>query len=1046
MKQLINSFIKYPSWANVFMLFTLIIGLLGLTQLKRSFFPEPRIKDIYVEVVNPGTSPIEMEESVTIKIENALKGIAGIEEVNSTTSENYTNIHISSEKGYDIDEVLSDVKNAVDQISSFPENAEKPKVYKRKPIGTAIHLNLYGTVSVLELKKAAEIIEDDFLATDFISQINIQGVPEQEIVVNVNEQTLTKYGLTISDISQRIAQENRDISSGSIKTSNEELLIRSEKKSTNPNELQKIVIKSSASGGIVYLGDIAEVYLQLAESAASSTFNGMPSIGINVKKLPEEDIIKITEHVKEYIKAFNEQNTNIQLSVQRDPSIMLNQRIDLLVENGAKGLLLVVIVLGIFLNGRLAFWVAVGIPVSFLGMLFIASLLDVTINQISLFGMIMVIGILVDDGIVIAENIYSHAEKGGPPRLAALNGTMQVLPSVFVSVMTTIIAFSSFFFLDGPVGDILVEMGVVVIACLFYSLLEATALLPAHLRDLKHTTNPNRFRKFINRNVDYVRKRIYGRFVLFTIRYRWQLFTFPLGFSFLMLSLIIGGIIPSSFLPNIDSDDLTVAIEMPAGTRESVTNKYLSRVDSAVWVVNKSYQKELNGKDIILATRLDIKGQGNAGNLLIKLLDGPSRNDIESTEISNKIQEIIGDLPETEKFIISGRSYFGKPVSFILISKDLNELNGAKRELELALKQFPELRDVVDNNELGKREIKLQLKEKAYLLGLTSQFIAQQLRQGFFGLETQRLQIGTNETKVWVRLPESDRAYLSQLDNFLIRTANGGEYPLATIADYTIKREFLNIKHYNGAREITVEASLKDPSTPTQELSAQIKNEILPVILQKYPTVRLQKGGQERVFGKLLGSIQILVPVIIIIIYLLLVLSFRSFLQPSIILLMIPLGLLGSLIGHLLHNIDIVIMSYMGMVALAGVIVNDAVVFLDRYNENLKNGLKVGRAIYEAGISRFRPILLTSITTVAGLYPIIFEKSRQAQFLIPMAITVAWGVLIGTLFILILFPSFIMMLNDVRYVIKWVWTGKKPTREEIEPSYKELVDEENNSF
>lgn len=1040
MKRIIEYFVKYPMLANAFMFFTIAIGLASLFALKRSFFPETRVKDIYIEVVNPGSSPFEMEEGVTTKVEESLKGIAGIDEVTSSTSENYAQVHITTLKGYEVDEVLSDVKNAVDQINSFPENAEKPKVYKRKPLTGAIKLTLYGDVSPFELKKAADYIEDDFLNTGFISQISISGIPEMEISVNVKENDLSALGLTINDIAQKIAIENRDISSGTIKTAKEELIIRSENKTTSTQKLEELIIRSDANGGLLRLRDIAEVKLQLSETAAASFYNGKPSVGIFVNKLPEEDVLQITDYVKEYLATFNEQQENVQIDITTDYSVELKARIDILSKNGIIGLFLVLIVLGIFLNFRLALWTAVGIPISFLGMLFIGNLVGITINQISLFGMILVIGILVDDGIVIAENIYSHVEKGLTPKQAAIKGTQQVLPSVFTSVFTTILAFGAFFFLDGRIGEFLLEMGIVVIASLGYSLLEASTILPAHLRNIKAPKQASKFRAFIDKKVDYARIKLYGSFVKFSIRYRWQMLALPITFIMILVGMRKGGQIRSSMFPFIDSDFITLNLELTPGAREQQTFHILKKVDSVATIVNNEYRDTLDGKDIIQNTRIDINASGNTGSLVLTLLKGVKRKEILTTEISNKIKNKVGRIPEAEKFTNNGRTFFGKPVSITLLSKDIKALDKAKEELEQQLSTIPELTDIIDNNVIGKREIKLELKAKAYALGLSHQEISSQIRNGFFGREAQKLQIGTDEVRIWVRLRPEDRVSLSQLDNMKIITNSGKQFPLNELVKYDFKRELTTIKHYNGAREVTVEASLLNPDTPLDDITSQVNDEIVPSILAKYQSVSKQTGGQAREQKKLFGSIAFILPIVVVSIFLLLAVNFRSFAQPIIVILMIPLGIYGAQLGHFIEGQPVVIMSYLGMVALAGVIINDAVVFMDKYNENIKAGRPVGISIYEAGVSRFRPILLTSITTVVGLYPLIFETSRTAQFLIPMAITVAWGILIGTIFILLIFPSFIMILNDIRYAIHLLYTGKKVPRNQIEPAYKEEID------
>lgn len=893
------------------------------------------------------------------------------------------------------------------------------------------------------MKKFADRIEDDFLASGIMSQVTVNGIPSLEISVEISENTLRQYGLSINEIANIIRLNNRDVSGGSIKTSEEELLIRSRYKANQAENVEKIVLRTNPNGSFITIGDVANVKERFAETPNQTFYNGENSVGVRVMKLPEEDLLEITDYVYNYIENFNEANSQIQLDITFDTSTMLKERLGLLTTNGAMGLFLVVIVLGIFLNFRLSFWVAIGIPISFLGMLAMGNALEITINQMSLFGMILVIGILVDDGIVISENIFDHMQRGKSTFRATVDGTMEVFPAVFTSVMTTIVVFCTFFFLEGMLGEFVIEMGIVVIACLGFSLVEAAFVLPSHLNNPKINSEPNKLRKKFEQGLDKVRYHYYGKYIDFTLKWRWVFCSILLFFIFTMFGLLSGGYIKTAFFPFIDSNDIEAQIVLKPGTNENITEQLLRNINVKVWEANKEISKERKDqKDVILSTEInvganDLASGGHAGNIKIRLLDGEVRN-MESFKIANIIKEKIGSIPEAESFVVGGRRSFGKPVSIRFLSNNVEQLSAIKEDFKATLSEFSALKDITDNDEIGKREIEIRLKEKAYLLGLNNNDITSQIRQNIYGQEAQRLQVGSDEVRVWVRYPKDDRVNINQLEDLTIRTADNNLIPLRELADFSITRGIVKINHYNGFRESLIEAEQTDPNEALGPITEEINEKILPDLLQKYPDVKIAFSGQAKDNEKLFGSIMKVVPIVLLIVFLLIALTFRSFLQTIVVLFLIIPGICGSFLGHSIEGINIVIMSHLGSVALGGVIINDAVVFIDKFNSNIREGMSVYVAAHKAGTSRFRAIILTSITTVAGLYPLIFEQSLQAQFLIPMAVTVAYGVLIGTLIILGFLPALLLTLNDFRYIISWFWTGKKPTREEVEPAYKEI--------
>lgn len=1044
MKQLVSFFVKYPIWSNAVIILVIVLGLGSYFQLNKSFFPETKSRIVRIDVAQPGASPEEMEEGVTTKVEEALKGLQGMEQVTSQSFENTAVITAEAKKDYDVNYFLSEVKNAVDKINGFPEAAEKPVVYIQKNIGQAISIVLNGDKSLFDLKKTAERIEDDFLASGIISQITLRGIPDIEISINLKEAQLLAYKMRFEEIATAIRMNNRDISGGSIKTDSEEILIRSNAKSFDPEVIEDIIVRTNADGSIIRLKDVATVEKRFSETPNQTLYNDKNAVSIQVNKLPEEDVVAIADYVKNYIEKFNEDNADYKLSVLSDQSDFLKQRLNLLVENGTIGLVMVLITLGLFLSLRLSFWVAFAIPFCFLGMFYVGNLADITVNMISLFGMILVIGILVDDGIVVAENIFSHFEKGKSKVQAAIDGCVEVIGPVFASVTTTILAFSIIFFLDGRLGEFITEMAIVAIACLSFSLLEALVILPSHLAYSGglDTKKPGKVRAALNNLLDFIRLKLYGKFLKKCVDY-YPITVASAIFIFLItIGAFSGGIIKSTFFPPIDRDDVNVELVLTPGTRESVTLGILEDIEKKIWEVNEEMKvNQPDSMDLILDIKLDIGSGGDesgshAATLNAKLLDGETRNG-SAFDVTSAIRKKIGVIPEAQKLTVGTRFIFGKPVNVSMRSKNLEELEAAKAHLKHKLEEFPDLRDITDNDVLGKREIHIKLKDRAYLLGLNHGEITNQIRTGFFGSEIQRLQIGTDEVRVWTRYDQTDRSSLDKLENMRIKTVGGNEYPLKDLVDYTIKRGIVTINHYNGSREISVSADLDDPNKPVPDILEKISTEIMPEIQKRYPSIVYEFKGQQEESAKMAASLGKIFPIVLTLIIILIALVFRSFSQSFLILSLIPFGIICAILGHGIEAKPVSILSFYGMIALSGVIINDAVVLLDRFNSLIRNGAKVKEAAYDAGVMRFRAVLLTSVTTVAGLYPLILETSTQAQFLVPMAISVAYGVLFGTVLILTYFPALLLLVNDVRRLFNWIWTGKKPTREEVEPAWQE---------
>ncbi|CAN5216897.1 efflux RND transporter permease subunit [soil metagenome] len=811
MKKIITHFVNFPLLANLIILVLVIGGLMGGNSLKKSMFPETSPTLISVQVTMPGASPEEMEEGVATKVEQAIKGITGIKEVISTSSENTSSINITIFPRYDIDEVLTEVKNSVDRINSFPVNAEKPVVYKQKNIGPAAILTLSGEVDLFTLKKYAQQMELDFLNSGLISQINISGYPELEISVEVPEENLSRYNLTFDEIINAIRLNNRDIAAGSIKSTDEEILIRSRAKNVDPEYIGNITLRANDEGGKTRIRDVANVKMQFADIPFKVNHNGKQAIILNVNKIPEEDLQQISTYLRNYQEEFNAENDHVQIQLVFDFMDMLQGRLDLLTNSGFIGILLILVLLGLFLSLRLSFWVAAGIPISFLGMAIAASFAGITINMMSLFGMILVVGILVDDGIVIAENIYSHFERGKKPVDAAIDGTLEVLPAVFTSVLTTMVAFMPLLFLQGSF-EFLKEMAFVVIACLAFSLVEAFLVLPSHISSESVLTNRkresllNRFRGMMEKGINFLKYKLYGSVLKRIITWKYIAFSFVVLFFMLTIGLIQGGLIKSTFFPPIVFDQIDLGIAFKPGTSETIVEPYLVEFEKKIMEVNEDLKREFNDSSDFITSTLRLVGtipgnnaeRGSHTGGVITLMKNLEGAPVSSFDITSRIKQKIGEVPEADKLTIGGTSRFGKPVSISLLGNDIPQLEGAKLLLKQRLNEMSSLKEINDNNAAGRREVLLKLKPQAYFLGLDHDYITNQIRQGFFGGEAQKLQSGTDEIRVWVRYPKEDRINLSQLEKVKIKTLGGASYPLSELVEYDISRGPTNIYHLDA--------------------------------------------------------------------------------------------------------------------------------------------------------------------------------------------------------------------------------------------------------
>ena len=1064
MRGIISYFIKYHVAVDVFILSFFIFGIYGALSLKSSFFPLTEERNIIITITYPGASPQEVEEGIVLKIEDNLKGLEGVERVTSTSRENSGSINVEIEKGRNVDFMLLEVKNAVDQVPTFPTGMEPLVVSKQRPMRPTISFSISGKqVPLATLKQIGRQIENDIRAMPGISQITITGFPQEEIEIAVNENSLLAYDLTFDEVSRAVANANILVTGGNIKTDAEEYLIRANNRSYYGDELSNLIIRGDASGKTVRLQDVAEIRDRFSESPNASYFDGKLAVNVSISSTNTEDLLSSADKVKTYIEDFNQKYNNISLDIVSDQSVTLNQRTQLLTENAIMGMVLVLIFLSLFLNTRLAFWVAFGLPISFLGMFVFAPYFDVTINVMSLFGLIIVVGILVDDGIVIAENIYQHHERGKNPIQAAIDGTMEVIPPIVSAIITTILAFSVFFFLDGRLGEFFGEVSVIVILTLVVSLIEALLILPAHLAHSKALQPQQKkpksligrafaklreINKIGDRMMVWMRDKLYEPALRFTMTHKLLTFSFFVMAFVLTIGSIGGGIVRTSFFPDIASDRVSIQLTMPNGTHERVTDSIIDLIEEKAILVNQEFTEQYlmgTGKEMFENIIKTVGPGSSQASVAINLLPGEERPDeVISDMISNRIRELVGPVFGVESLIYgSGGRFGGSPVSVSLLGNNISELKAAKVLLKEALDNNSLLKDVADNDPAGIKEIQLELKENAYLLGLDLRTVMNQVRAGFFGAAVQRFQRGQDEIRVWVRYDRTNRSSITDLDEMRIVTPGGERIPLKEIASYQIIRGDVAINHLDGRREIQVSADLKDSKTTTAtDMLAWIRNDVMPDILSRYPTVSVLYEGQNREAAKTANSMQRAGLIVLFLIFITIAFTFRSLSQPIMLILLVPFSLTAVAWGHWIHGFPMSMPSTLGIIALIGIMVNDGLVLISKFNGNLREGMNFDDAIFEAGKSRFRAIFLTSVTTIAGLAPLLLEKSRQAQFLKPMAISIAYGIGFATILTLLMLPLLLTFSNRIKVGTKWLRTGDNVSKEEVERAIKEKYQEE----
>jgi len=1032
----VHYFIKHSVVTNWIMILICLGGVFALLSLQKRINPKFELEEVNIEVPFPGASALEVEEGIVVKIEEALRGMEGIEKIRSTSADNWGSLNVEISEGFDMNKAVQDIKNAVNSINSYPTEAEKPVVTQQTMWNRAIMVSIYGPDDLFTLKKIVEEFRDDLYKTGKMSNIWWWGIPEREFSIEISPDDLIRYKLTVSDIANAVRNSSLNLSSGSVLTDQEEILIRTYEKKYEAIDFETIEVVSSIDGRKILLRDICKVVEQWPENRLYSEYNGKKSVGFNVFYNNNEDVVEIVETVEAKMKEYQEKYAGlVEFKTFIKETTELEERIDLMTQNGMIGLILVLLLLGLFLNIRLAFWVAIGIPISLLGMFFVLWVLGITINEMSLFGIILVIGILVDDGIIIGESIYSHWEKyGKKPLRAAIDGTLEVIKPVTISIITTMVAFVPYFFFYGMLGKHVWQIAAVVIISLAFSLVEAMIILPAHIAHSRallaeeRNTVLTRARKRLNRFLAWTVNDLYRKLLEFGLRNRLAVSAALVAIVLVIFGLFMGSHVRAQFFPDIEPPYARIQIEMPAGTSAEVANKIRYRLIDKAHDFAEEWEMKGNLYPI---TNFTSWMQGGTLNIFIVLPSSADR-DYSISEFSQALGDYIGTVPEAEGVTVGGWQFGGRPISVRFTSTDYNQLFKAKELLKDELKKIDGVKDIQDDTPLGNNEFIVELKPKGKALGFTVRDLTTQLRQGFYGQEVMRLQRGRDELKVWVRFTKDDRISISQIENLKVRTPTGEYVPFKEVASFRIERGLRRIRHEDGERSVTVFADLDYSKNDQAVVLNELNANVIPNVLSQVEGVTQKLGGQAEYVDKMVKSIYFSMAIALFVMFTILMFLLKSYMQTLLVMGLIPLGVIGAVLGHFVMGIPVSILSFLGIVALAGIIVNDSVVLIHKYNNLLQAGLDVPQALVEAGIARFRPIVLTTVTTVAGLAPIILLRSEQGQFLVPMAVSVAGGILFGSFITLLLLPASLYVISDLRIILK-----RNKSRRELEPAYQQ---------
>jgi multidrug efflux pump subunit AcrB len=1059
MDNFLASIIRHRVLANVTLLVLFAVGFAASMFMIREFFPEMSVDVVMVSVVFPGADPEEVEEGISRKVEEAIDSIQGIKKYTTFSAESISRTVIEAKAGTSMDSLKDRVKNAVDSIRNLPEEAENPVIAEQLFEQEVIRVAFWGDLDERTLKEWGERLREEILELPGISRVDLQGTREYEVGIEVSEERMREYGLSFAQVSDAIRRSSLNLAGGTIRTSGEEIRIRTLGRKYTGKDFASIVLLPGADGTIITLDRVAEIRDAFVEDPVRANFNGEPSSLLVVKKVSDEDAIAISKTVKAFVADRDRtMPEGANLTAWGDFSLLIQDRINLLTRNGLIGLSLVFFLLWLFLDMRLSFWVGMGIPISFAGAMGIMWLMGASINMISLFALILVLGIIVDDAIVVGEAIYVHRRNGDAPLDAAVNGVKEVGLPVLAAVTTSIVAFIPLAFIPGFMGKFMIIMPIVVISALLVSLVECLFLLPAHLNHLpdsyvkghesrKKAGRLRRLRWAVSNSLEYFVDRVYGPFLSSVLQWRYVALAVSIFVILFTVGLFGGGFITFVVFPTVDGDEVSASIEFPAGTPFAATEELVTEMRDAFdrvaeRVTTKSGDPLIKNIFTVAGTTGGRAAPGqpsssgsHLGYVLVELLNTEDRN-LHFEDLNVMWKEELGPVSGSVALTFAGVETGppGAPIDVGLRGRNHEDLVAVTNLLKNKLREYAGIYQVDDDYRLGKNELQLSLKPEARTLGLTVQDLAGQMYSGYFGQEAVRLQRNRDDIRVRVRYTEDERSRFAGLEGVRIRTPLGDEVPLFSVANLFYTKGPSTMVRADGQREISVKAQVDTKRANAGQILGDLTENFFPEIAAQYPEVSYTFQGAQTESRDAFSGLVIGFPIALIGIFVIVTTIFRSYVQPFIILITVPFGIIGALFGHMLLGYQVTIMSVFGMVALSGVVVNDAIVLIERINVYIANGLPFFEAIRRGGERRFRAIFLTTASTCGGLTPLISERSMQAQFLIPMAISLASGVAFATLLTLVFIPCLLAILNDLRRIAFWVGKQTWPTPEEVEPA------------
>ncbi len=1018
--------------ANILMMLLTIGGIISVSNMRTETFPSVDPRLVYVSVSYPGATPYEIADSITSRVEEALIGIDGVKRVYATASEGHGSISVELKDFADGDTVYNDVETAVNSLSDFPpENAERPTIKKIKVTQAVLKVALFGDVTDDVLKYWTETLEDEIQMLPEVSLTSTSGILDYQISVEASESQLRHYGLSLQDIGDAIAAFSVDIPAGTIESYQGDISLRIQEKRYNAQEFEHIALRTLEDGSTLYLGDVAQVIDGFEDQNLISEFNGKRASFITINRSEKEDTLIVAQAAKDFLGSVDLPH-GLDLAIQQDRTFVLKERINLMLRNGILGFVLVFLVLLLFLDLKLAFWTSIAIPVSFLGGLMIISLMGFSINMVSLFALIVVLGIVVDDAIVMGESIFDAQEKYSDNPHAVMHGVKRVIAPVFIGVATTIAAFAPLIFSTGTMGQIIRVIPIAVIPILCVSLLEAFLILPSHLESYKRWSIGivADIRNYFSSLMELFISKYLIKLASIAIQWRYVTIAIFIGFAIITSGLLSSGTVRFIFFPAIEGNQIDVSLKMPSGTPFETTRKNMITIKHAIADTRQQLIQDY-GYDLYESTSLSIGEQisnsspasssnssqsNNIGGANIQLISSQNR-DLSASKIEAMIRKRVGDIPNAEELTYRSSMMGDEPdIEVDLAHPDHHLLVEAADSLQRSLKTIDGTTGILDSFEAGKSEYVFELNQHGLAVGLTPAELGQQLRSAFFGLEAQRLQRGASEVLVYVRYPKHDREDLTALSNARIRLSDGRQVPLSDVANVKQQAGYSSITTVDGRVVVTVQSDVDYAITTPNDVINKMTTDILPMLKREFPGLTYSFEGESREQKEDMQNLSQNMLLALMIIYVLLGAQLRSYVQPIVVMSAIPFGIIGAIWGHFFLGHDLSFISFFGIIALSGVVVNASVVLMDYYNMQILAGYGVRTSLLAAIERRFRPIILTTLTTSLGLLPMLLEQSTQARFLIPMVISLAIGIIFSTVIILLFIPCLVMVITDIKSI------------------------------